>query len=199
MESYHIPSTWARLIARAVDQLASSVFYLPFASYFIEMMFTENDVLISLPKLFVLFMIPAIYECVFLIFMQRTPGKWLMGLTVVPADDAHGKLRWDHCVSRPLTGRLSLFFSLAIYALAFFRYDRTHLCDWVAGTRVVQAKPRTKRTTIRWVIGSFLVLSCAYDGFLSARKVFDNIDWEYKEADLRGVMHFDESMVEVEI
>ena len=199
MENYHIPSTWARLIARAVDQIASSVLYLPFASYFIEMMFTENDVIISLPKLFVLFLIPAIYEGIFLFIMQKTPGKWLMGLTVVPNDDAHGKLRWDHCVIRPLTGRLSLFFSLAIYALAFFRYDRTHLPDWVAGTRVVQAKPRTKRTTIRWVVGTFLVLMCSYDGWMSASKIFDNIDWEYKEADLRGVMHFDESMVEVDL
>lgn len=199
MDSYYIPSTWSRLIAKLVDQVASAVFYIPFAGYFIKMIFTEEEVVISLPKLLILFLIPAIYEGVFLVLMQKTPGKWLMGLTVVPAEDAHAKLRWDHCLLRPLTGRLSLFFSLAIYALAFFRYDRTHLADWVANTRVVQSKPRNKRTKVRWIVGSFLVISCAYDGWLSASNIFNSIDWEYQEVDLRSALQYDDSMVEIEI
>jgi uncharacterized RDD family membrane protein YckC len=192
MELSYVPSTWNRLIAKAIDQVASVIFFIPFFGKVITMLFTDEDVYISLPMLLFLLFIPAIYEALFLALMQRTPGKWMMGLKVVPNHDANENLRWDQCVLRPLTGRLSLFFSLAIYATAFFRYDRTHLADWVAETRVVQATPRRSRTNIRWLLGSLCIVMYTYEGINSAINVFDNIDWEYHDADLRGILQLDD-------
>ncbi|MNK01179.1 RDD family protein [compost metagenome] len=192
--SYFVPSTWARLIAKFIDQMISLVFYLPFAKGLYLLIFTDDDVTISLWQVLVLLLIPAVYEGVFLALMQRTPGKWIMGLKVVPARDVSAPLRWDQCLLRPLTERLSIFFSLAPFALAFFRYDRTHLADWVAETRVIQFEPRSSRTKIRWIVGTLLVVMNAYEGMSSAARVLNNVDWENGQVDVRALMDLQEPM-----
>lgn len=197
MDNVYIPSTWRRLIAKGIDSVIRSVFYLPFAKSFFLLLFTDDDVRISLASLFVMFIIPVIYELVFLLFMQATPGKWLMGLKVVPFGDPLALLDWRQCILRPLTERLSFFFSLAIYALAFFRYDRTHLADWVAETRVVQFSPRPLRTKIRWFLGSLLVIANITEGLQSSSRILNVIDWEEKQVELRLLM--DENSVDSDL
>lgn len=189
MDSVYIPSTWRRLAAKGIDSLIRSLFYLPFVKSFFLLVFTDEDVSISLGSLFVMFIVPAIYEFVFLAFMQATPGKWLMGLKVVPFSDSSAQLDWRQCVLRPLVERLSFFFSLAIYALAFFRYDRTHLADWVAETRVVQAAPRSSKTKIRWFLGSIFILINVFEGLQSSSRVLEVIDWGRGQVDLRSLMN----------
>lgn len=160
-------------------------FYLPFAGVFFRLMFSDEDVYVSLTQLLILFLMPAVYEFVFLVMMQATPGKWVFGLKVVPANNSAERLHWTQCLMRPLMGRLSLFFSVAIYALAFFRYDRTHLCDWVAETRVVQAQPRVKPARLRWFLGTLLVITYAYEGLVSSKLFLNSIDWSHRQADMR--------------
>lgn len=188
MENVYIPSTWRRLVAKGLDSVIRSIFYLPFVKSFFLLLFTDEDVRISLGSLLVMFIVPAIYEFVFLALMQATPGKWLMGLKVVPFNDASAHLDWRQCLLRPLMERLSFFFSLAIYALAFFRYDRTHLADWVAETRVVQFTPRPVRTKIRWFLGSIFVLLNVVEGLQSSARILDIIDWEKGQVELRLLM-----------
>ncbi|UXR63688.1 RDD family protein [Bdellovibrio bacteriovorus] len=187
MTEAYVPSTWRRLFAYSMDQLVVLPFYLPFAGIFLRLFFTDDEVVVNLTQLLVLYLIPAVFEVVFLVLMQATPGKWLMGLKVVPATNYSEKLHWSQCLLRPLAGRLSFFFSVAIYAVAFFRYDRTHLCDWIAETRVVQGTPRPKKAQIRWILGTLVVLLYVYEGMVSARMILKSIDWQERQADLREV------------
>lgn len=192
MDNVYVPSTWRRLFAHLIDQVIRMAFYLPFAKAFFLLLFTEDEVNVSLLQLFLLFMVPAVYEFVFLVLMQATPGKWLLGLKVVPFSNAQEKLDWQQCVLRPLTERLTLFFSWALYATAFFRYDRTHAADWVAETRVVQFVPRQSRARIRGILGTFLVLIYLYDGYVTSRDLIEVIDWQNHQVDLRDVINMDQ-------
>lgn len=188
MDQVYFPSTWRRLWAFLLDQLFSLVMYLPFFGAFSKLIFTDNEAELSLIQLGLLLMVPAVYEFIFLALMQATPGKWLMGLKVVPVNNAEGKLEFSQCLLRPLTGRLSLLLSWAIYAVAFFRYDRTHICDWIAETRVIQFKPRAGRTRIRWILGSLFILSHGYEGLQSAAHTIQQINWEEGKVDLRALI-----------
>lgn len=194
METAHVASTWRRLFANGIDQIVILPFYLPFVGIFIKLIFTEDDVIVTLLQLFLLLLIPAVYEFVFLVMMQATPGKWLMGLKVVPVADYTEKLNWYQCLLRPLAGRLSFFFSWGIYALAFFRYDRTHLCDWLAETRVVQNRPRSSPAQIRWVVGVLFVLLYSYEGLVSSQMMLKSIDWSVGQANLRLVFNLQDYM-----
>lgn len=191
MSNAYVPSTVRRLVAWGIDQVVRLPFYLPFAKSFFLLAFTEEDVHISLVHLFLIFMVPAIYEFVFLVIMQATPGKWVMGLKVVPFSNPDEKLEWQQCVLRPLTERLSFFLSWAVYALAFFRYDRTHLADWVAETRVVQGTPRMTRARVRWFLGTLLVLGHVYEGLVSSSSILQSIDWSHGQVELRSLIEID--------
>lgn len=190
----YLPSTWRRLCAYFIDQIISLLFYFPFIGTVYKMIFTTDEVYLSIVELLVLFLIPAIYEFVFLIYMQRTPGKAICGLYVVPFSNVYEKLDWRHCVLRPLVGRLSFFFSWSIFALAFFRYDRTHLADWIAETRVIQTVKRAEAPTIRWFVGFILVISYAYEGLVSSSAVINSIDWGNLQVELRSALSVDEML-----
>lgn len=175
-------------MAYGIDQVVIIPFYLPFIGVFFRLILTEDDVYLRLPQLALLFLIPAVYDFIFLVMLQATPGKWLMGLKVVPFSNSSGKLEWTQCLLRPLTARLSFFFSWAIYAVAFFRYDRTHLCDWLAETRVVQKTPRMVLPRLRWIAGTVLVILYAYEGLVSSQIILKAIDWSNGQADVRAVL-----------
>lgn len=188
MDQVYFPSTWRRLCAFVLDQIISMVMYLPFFHAFSQLIFTDGEAQLTLTQLGIMLMVPAIYEFIFLALMQATPGKWLMGLKVVPANNAENKLEFAQCLLRPLTGRLSLLLSWAIYAVAFFRYDRTHICDWIAETRVVQYKPRAARTRIRWALGIVFILGHGYEGMRSASHSIQQINWQEGKVDLRALI-----------
>lgn len=188
----YFPSTWRRLAAHLIDQMVSLVFYFPFAGTVYKLIFTSEEVYVSIVELLILFLIPAVYEFVFLMFMQRTPGKALLGLWVVPFANVDEKLDWRHCVLRPLVGRMSFFFSWSPFAFAFFRYDRTHLVDWVAETRVIQNVKRGEAPTIRWFLGFIFVISYAYEGLISSSAVLNTIDWGNLQVELRSALSVNE-------
>lgn len=189
MEDVFVPSTWKRLLAFFIDQAFILLFYIPFAHTFIQLFFTDEEVYVSLGKLLVLFLVPALYEFVFLMILQATPGKWLVGLQVVPSHNAYAALNSYQCILRPLASRLSFFFAWAIYAFAFFKYDRTHVADWIAETRVIQFTPRAHRPRIRWILGIFLVLTYTYEGLVYSSTVLKQIDWGNKQVELRSLLN----------
>ena len=192
MNEVYVPSTIRRFFALSIDQIFLVICYLPFAKSFYNVLFTQGDVEISLFQLSMIMLIPLLYEAVSLMLLSATPGKSLLGLKVVPAHNPNEELDYTQCILRPLTSRLTFFFSWGIYALALFRYDRTHLSDWVAETRVVQFKPRDKRTRVRWIIGTFLVLSYTWAGLANASQVINAINWQTGKADLRAIVGSDE-------
>jgi len=193
-KTYYVASTWKRLWAQIIDQILIGFLYLPFYKVIVALLFTEEDVFVPLSTVILIFLIPAFYEGVFLAWMGTSPGKWMMGLKVVPNHDPETHLRWDQCLLRPLTSRLSFFFSLAIYALAFFRYDRTHLADWVAETRVVQFQPRPHQPKIRWILGSFFIIIYVYEGLSSSMTFLNGVDWKNSRVEVREFLKNNGSM-----
>ncbi|MEN0060369.1 MAG: RDD family protein [Bdellovibrio sp.] len=191
-KSVYVPSTWKRLIAQGLDQCFRLPLYWPFAKVLFLLVFTDEDVFLGLGEIIWILCVPFIYSGVFLWLLQATPGKWLMGLKVVPAEDPEAALQWQQCVLRPLVERLSLFVSWMPYALAFFRYDRTHLADWVAETRVVQFTPRPSRPPIRWFVGTLLCLLYIYEGLVSAVAFNRALNWETRRLDVRDLIVIEE-------
>lgn len=197
--NYYIPSTWRRLMAKGVDSVIRFVFYLPYAKPFFLLFFSDEKVTLSLMSFFIIFITPAVYEFIFLVTMQATPGKWLMGLKVVPFYDVSAKLDWRQCVLRPLVERLSFYFSLAIYATAFFRYDRTHAADWVAETRVIQFSPRPIAPRIRWFMGTILIVLNLIEGLQSASRILSVINWGSNKVELREILNAQAAEGEIDV
>lgn len=81
-------------------------------------------------------------------YLSRTPGKWLLGLYVV-GYDGRRRLSWTRCFIRGLVQILSPVLSLVPQILALFREDRKQLADLLAGTQVMQKKPRMRPARIR--------------------------------------------------
>jgi uncharacterized RDD family membrane protein YckC len=185
MNDVFVPSTWRRLFAKGIDQIVRGVFYIPFVGLLIKLFTTSEEVKVSLSKLMIVFFIPPIYELIFLILFQATPGKWLMGLKVVPFSSPETKLDLGQCLLRSIGGQFTFFFSWAIYAVAFFRYDRTHVVDWIAQTRVIQVSPRLGRAKLRPLMGFVFIVFYAWEGLVSAHQIIHNIDWMNGQADLR--------------
>lgn len=198
MDKFHVPSTWKRFVANGIDQSICLLFYFPFVGLLWRFFTTEEPIHISLWQLFVIFMIPAVYDFVFLVLMQGSPGKWFMDLKVVPATQPEQALSLEQCFLRPLVARLTFFFSWAIYALAFFRYDRTHLCDWVAETRVVQSTPRPRRAQLRPFVGALFVCLYISEGLSSAAAVIKQIDWKAHQVDVRAILNIQDMMSELD-
>lgn len=194
MDRVFIPSTWSRLFAHGIDQMISLVLYIPFAGLVLKLLLSEEDVFLSLPQLLALFLLPAVYEFVFLVLMQTTPGKWMFGLKVVPFSNPTEPLKWTQCLLRPLVSRLSFFFGWAIFATAFFRYDRTHVSDWVAETRVIQNEPRKSLPKVRWIVGTFFILIYLYEGMISASAVINAIDWSAGRVNVRQLLELGDAM-----
>ncbi len=188
MEEVYVPSTVKRLLAFGVDQFLVLLLYIPFIKIFTQALLDDGEIYFSLWSLLYLFLAPAFYEFLFLFLWQKTPGKWLFNLKVVPAADGLGQLGFSGSFLRALAGRLSFFFSSAIYAVAFFRYDRTHVKDWLAETRVVQSSPRRKHPKVRWILGSILFLSYLYEGILSSSRIIENIDWKNKHIEIHALV-----------
>ncbi|MGE5086397.1 MAG: RDD family protein, partial [Bacillota bacterium] len=66
-------------------------------------------------------------------------------------------------------------------------YDRTHLADWWAETRVIQFVPRVRPAKIRWFVGLFFVLMYSYEGLSYSSAVLNQIDWRNHQVDLRAL------------
>ena len=187
MNEIYVPDTFKRLAARLIDQVLCLIFYIPVMRAVYLLLFPDEEVTMSLGLLIILGLIPALYEGLWLWLMQQTPGKWFLGLKVVDAYNPQKDLSWQQCFLRALVGRFDLLFSIAIYATAFLRYDRTHVADWFAETRVVQFYQRPKKAKIRWFLGPVFILFYGAQGVGQAVQFLKGMKLENGQVSLHSV------------
>ena len=174
---YHLPSTWRRLLAHYFDSCYILILQSPVIVRVVLDYLKTDHLRISWPYLIYFLAVSMTYEILSLYFFSATLGKYQWKLRVI-GQDSNLTLRLDQIILRVLTSRLSFFLGGSIFALALFKYDRTHLADWVARTQVVSLKHRKKAPKIRWIVGSLLVLIIASENLKSASGYLSMTSWQ---------------------
>lgn len=159
-------ATEKRIIAFGIDRAIEATLYLPVWIQLGISSLTEGEYSISLRMIAACALLHLMYDCFFLYFLGGTVGKLAMGLRVVPRREPHNALTLFQCVLRPLCDRLSLFVGQSLRALAFLRFDRTHVSDWVAETWVVQSVPRRRKPVRRFVLALVIIFISLSSSFL---------------------------------
>ncbi|HRO67679.1 MAG TPA: RDD family protein [Pseudobdellovibrionaceae bacterium] len=173
-----VPSTALRVWAKAVDDLMITVLLVPAFGFSAFSLFSGEPIWISWPFLAYLLVVPLLYEGLALWIFGTTFGKWLFFLRVVPARDPARPLEAGQAFTRALTGKFSFFFSYALQSMAIFRYDRTHVADWLGGTRVITDRPRPRQVTIHWMVGSLAFVVMFLTGMAAASLFLQGISFE---------------------
>lgn len=162
-------STGRRVMAFLVDSIIGTLFMIP---VWVQLLFSyfsgglERGALAVEPRWILLSgLLIFFYRWLFVFFLGGTIGKLLTGLRVISVHNPTESLGLFQSFLRALTDGLSLFFGQSLRALAFLRYDRTHVSDWVAETRVVQFVPRKRLPQRRVWLAIFLVLISFWDAF----------------------------------
>ncbi len=155
MKSYtHTASTGKRLVALLIDRAIFTLCYAPALSQYAWFYLKEGQGQVSLGLLALCWLFSLIIQSYFLYQWGGTPGKLLLGLRVVNVASS-SPLYFLQALIRIMTDQLSLIFGLAPRCFAFVRFDRRHVSDWVAETRVVQSQPRVKLPQRRWLLAIF--------------------------------------------
>lgn len=174
----NIASTKRRLLAFAVDLFIGSLFYLPFVMHLqIRNFLSQEPVEIPVRVLIGCFATHLVYQWLFLKLLSGTPGKLFLGLRVVNRNTG-GELGWMQALIRLFANVISAMFGYSFYAFVFFRFDRTHLSDWIAETQVRQFVPRSEPARRRPVFGLLLFLVLFVRGFMSTYNSLQNIEWK---------------------
>jgi uncharacterized RDD family membrane protein YckC len=159
-------ATEKRILAFGVDRIVEAILYLPIWVQLAASYLSDGVYSVSLRVVLACLLMHLLYDWMFLYFLGGTVGKLLFGLRVVPRREPFQTLTLMQSLLRPLTDRLSIFFGQALRALAFIRFDRTHVSDWVAETWVVQTVPRRRRPLRRYVLAVLIVLFSLSSSFL---------------------------------
>ena len=192
---HFVPSTRNRLMARWLDQVFIWMVLAPILMMF--PMTEEGWIQLSLPCAVALFLYPIFYEAFCTYFFYTTPGKWICNLKLVPVESTLAKNWGVHALTRAVICHFGNFF-WAIFATAFFRYDRRHLADWICETRVVGLAP-TGFVKIRPVIGIIVVILGCISGWVSTYEQVTNIDYEDGFIYIPDPTNYDFSNIEDEI
>ncbi len=169
----HVPSTGSRVAARLLDEIIIGLFCLP---VLIPLFWGRSDLWTPWPWVIYLCEVPLMYESLSIWVFSQSLGKWVFSLQVCSNRNPKLELNFWQCLLRSLVGRLTLFFSWAPQALALFRYDRTHLADWLAQTRVISLRPNPKRTRIRPWWGVIFIFLFLETGLSSAALFFQSLE-----------------------
>ena len=172
--SYFIPSTWKRVLAWCLDQVFIWMMIAPILIMFPQ---TEDGWIgISLPWALVLLVAPVFFEMAGLYYFNATPGKWICHLKILPASKASEQHWAVHTLIRAVLGFCGMFLWV-IFVTGLFRYDRRHLADLIAETRVVgfSARPLPQ---VRPVLGLIVVLLGLIQGGASLAAQISNVDYE---------------------
>lgn len=148
---HHIPPLTRRFYALYIDEGLRLVFFLPF----LPLMLGDREK--GLAALALAIVTSLAFRVCCLYFLGGSVGKLVCGLRVVDRGTG-GPLEPIQAMLRVLADELSLFFAFAPRALVYFRWDRTHLSDWCAETRVVSLKEQSFIPKLRPVTGSVLVI-----------------------------------------
>lgn len=172
-----VPSSALRIWAKVIDNLIVAVFLFPAFGWLAFSLFGSESLWISWPFVIYLVLVPLLYEALSLWIFGTSFGKWVFFLKVVQSRDSRRSLTLGQAMVRALAGRLSLFFSHAVQALALFKYNRTHLADWLSGSRVVTTRPRPKQARLHWIVGSIAVAVFAWSGLMFAILMLQHLDF----------------------
>lgn len=148
---HHIPPLPRRFYAFYIDEGLRVTFFLPF------LLLALGNREKSLAGLALAVVTYLAFRMCCLYFLGGSVGKLACGLRVVDRGTG-GPLEPIQALLRVLADELSVFFAFAPRALVYFRWDRTHLSDWIAETRVVSLKEQSFIPRLRPVTGSILVL-----------------------------------------
>lgn len=173
-----VSSTSDRFWARAIDEALVGALSAPVAIPLLMDFFANGYWAMPWMALGFFILLHVAYEWTSYAFFQATPGKWVMGLRLVDADDPMKELTDAQIFLRILSMRFQFFFSWAPFALAFYRYDRTHLADWLAGTRVASDHRRARHAKLRWISGGVFVIVFFFAGLESSGRLLASLEWD---------------------
>lgn len=173
----HVPRTWDRVWALSVDGIILFVLSIPLWADLLVKFVTEDVVVLPWWRAIALLFLSTVYDFVFVWLWGKTPGKWMAGLRIIPTDLTRERPNFIESLIRALMDRLTLFFGYAPYCVAFFRYDRSHLLDLVAETRVVADKPRPINAKLRPLSGLILILFFAASSWRSLDSWAGSVQW----------------------
>ncbi len=165
LKTFNTASTWRRIFAHMVDSVVSFGFYLPMWIQAYSFVFEGGSLTIDIRWLVICSFCVFLYRWMFLFFLGGTIGKLMFGLRLVSSAEPHGSLSLMQAFLRVLTDGLSLFFGYGLKGLMFLRFDRTHVSDWVAETRVVQASPRPSLPKRRVLLAVFIFCFSTFNTF----------------------------------
>lgn len=177
-----IPRTSHRLWARIIDQVLRFGLELPFWVQIFQAVFSEEESLrIHLVWVVYFILVRLSYEGLSYYFFGTTLGKYLFNLRVVNRDHPGVHLELMQCYFRALVSELSFFVGWALFGTLLFRYDRSHLIDLWAKTRVVLSSEggnrHQRRPQIHWIIGGLFVLFSLFSGIERAGSVLAGLSF----------------------
>jgi uncharacterized RDD family membrane protein YckC len=177
---YYFPSTWRRLFAHFLDQAYVLILQAPVLITMIINFFQTETLRMHWSHVVYLILVRLLYEILSLYFYSTTLGKHQWGLRVITRDSgsADKSVSLEQAILRSLVSRLNFFFGWAIYVLAFFKYNRTHLADWVANTQVVSTIERKNLPKKHWVVASIFIFLTAGESLKSASMTLNAIKWQ---------------------
>lgn len=175
---YFFPSTWRRLLAQSFDNIYVGILQLPVWTVIAVDFFRSDIIRIHWSHLVYLILVSLLYDILSLYFFSATLGKWQCGLKVISRESNNGStaVSLEQAILRVLVSRLSFFFGLSLYALAFLKINRTHAADWVANTQVVGLKER-QRPRVRWILAFGLILITTGESLRTASRTIDSLRW----------------------
>ena len=191
MNSY-IATVNRRVLAKLVDYALIGIL----TSFFImnvQLSGTDQFVYISIYKyLMIVFAVPFVYDFTFLVFLQQTPGKWVMQIKVAPIGKLGKEIDLHQAFLRSLSEHLLGFIGLAYFIPVLWRYDRRHWGDCLSDTIVVQVPPRMTKSKTYPLVGVLLFLIFAIPAMESFSTLIDHIDWKNQRIGIESTSFFDE-------
>lgn len=170
MTHVYVPSSFKRMMAFLIDGAVINIFWAPVTIQVLGSWLKSQEMKVSWKWVLASFLLSFGYKWFFNYFLDGTLGKLVVGLRLVNKNDPDGGLSLMQSLVRVLAEQFSMFFGFAPQMLMFMRFDRTHVADWVAETRVVQFTERLTPPHRRPVLTFFLCLYFFVSGFGSAYK-----------------------------
>lgn len=159
---HHVPRMSVRFFAFYLDEGLRWMVLAPFLGmYFFAGLWGQVSVVTS-GTLVLVFLSLVCFRVLCLYYAGGSIGKLVWGLRVRHRDG--GELTLMQSILRVVADELAIFFAFAPRALAFFRWDRTHLSDWIAETRVISLKEQNFIPEVRPLWGAVLVIVGLYWG-----------------------------------
>ena len=170
---YYTANTWKRIFAYLLDSIFIGLLTLPMTLKAFQNYLQNNSIELEWKWIVIGFLLQFSYQWLFLKLLGATLGMLLFGLRLISINGEPG-LTWMQAFLRVFADHFSIFFGKAPQALMFYRFDRRHLSDWIAETRVVQFFPRRHHPERRLFLATFLVIYLSWSGFMSAYRTYQS-------------------------